>query len=112
MVTPWAVGERQDAVMTILVGTSGWTYGSWAGPFYPPGVAKRRWLEHYAGRLPTVELNASHYRWPSDKAFTGWQERLPVGEYLAASYYERWFTAITTLLAGKGVATPEEMHGG
>jgi uncharacterized protein YecE (DUF72 family) len=69
--------------MTILVGTSGWTYGSWAGPFYPPGVAKRRWLEHYAGRLPTVELNASHYRWPSDKAFTGWQERLPAGFEMA-----------------------------
>ena len=31
------------------------------------------------------------------------QERLPVGEYLAASYYERWFAAIRTLLAEKGV---------
>ena len=51
--------------MTILVGTSGWTYDSWAGPFYPKGVARRRWLEFYAERLPTVELNASHYRWPT-----------------------------------------------
>ena len=39
-------------------------------------------------------------------------ERMPPQEYLAASYYERWFTAITTLLAEKGVATPEELHGG
>jgi nitrile hydratase subunit beta len=38
------------------------------------------------------------------------QERLPVGEYLAASYYERWFAAIRMLLAEKGVATPEELH--
>ena len=37
------------------------------------------------------------------------QERLPVGEYLAASYYERWFAAITTLLVEKGVATAEEV---
>ncbi len=36
-------------------------------------------------------------------------ERMPPEEYLAASYYERWFTAITTLLAEKGVATPEEL---
>jgi hypothetical protein len=40
------------------------------------------------------------------------QERLPVREYLAASYYERWFAAIRMLLAEKGVATAEELaHG-
>jgi hypothetical protein len=37
------------------------------------------------------------------------QERLPVQEYLAASYYERWFAAITTLLVEKGLATTEEL---
>ncbi|HEV7726930.1 MAG: hypothetical protein JWQ26_1634 [Modestobacter sp.] len=37
------------------------------------------------------------------------QERLPVQRYLAASYYERWFAAITTLLEEKGVATAEEL---
>ncbi len=37
------------------------------------------------------------------------QERLPVAAFLASSYYERWFAAITTLLAEKGVLTPEEM---
>ncbi|SDC96611.1 Nitrile hydratase beta subunit [Geodermatophilus telluris] len=36
-------------------------------------------------------------------------ERMPPEEYLAASYYERWFTAITTLLAEKGVASPGEL---
>jgi hypothetical protein len=38
-------------------------------------------------------------------------ERMPPDEYLAASYYERWLHAITTLLAEKGVATPEELAG-
>ncbi len=37
------------------------------------------------------------------------QERLPVPEFLGSSYYERWFAAITTLLAEKGVATPAEL---
>jgi hypothetical protein len=36
-------------------------------------------------------------------------ERIPVTEYLAASYYERWFTAIRTLLVEKGVATAAEL---
>ncbi|PVZ05377.1 SH3-like domain-containing protein [Actinomycetospora cinnamomea] len=38
-------------------------------------------------------------------------ERIPPREYLAASYYEKWFRAITTLLAEKGIATPEELAG-
>ena len=37
---------------------------------------------------------------------------MPPQEYLAASYYEKWFAAITTLLAEKGVATPEELAAG
>lgn len=36
-------------------------------------------------------------------------ERIPAAEYLAASYYERWFTAIRTLLVEKGVTTAEEL---
>ncbi len=36
-------------------------------------------------------------------------ERIPAAEYLAASYYERWFTAIKTLLVEKGVATADEL---
>ncbi|WP_433782049.1 hypothetical protein ACQPX6_19285 [Actinomycetospora sp. CA-101289] len=39
-------------------------------------------------------------------------ERIPPQEYLAASYYEKWFRAITSLLAEKGIATPEELAGG
>ncbi|MEJ2889206.1 hypothetical protein [Actinomycetospora aeridis] len=38
-------------------------------------------------------------------------ERIPPGEYLAASYYEKWLRAITALLAEKGVARPEELTG-
>ncbi len=39
-------------------------------------------------------------------------ERLPPQEYLASSYYAKWFHAITTLLARKGILTEEEMAGG
>ena len=38
------------------------------------------------------------------------QERLPVDEYRASSYYERWFAAITRLLVTKGVATAAELE--
>jgi nitrile hydratase subunit beta len=39
-------------------------------------------------------------------------ERMPAQEYLASSYYEKWFHAITALLADKGVLTEQEMSGG
>jgi nitrile hydratase len=39
-------------------------------------------------------------------------ERIPPQEYLASSYYEKWFRAISTLLVEKGVLTPEEVAGG
>jgi nitrile hydratase len=38
-------------------------------------------------------------------------ERIPPGEYLASSYYEKWFRAISTLLVDKGVLTAEEIAG-
>jgi nitrile hydratase subunit beta len=38
-------------------------------------------------------------------------ERIPPQEYLASSYYELWFSAITTLLAEKGVLTEQEIAG-
>ncbi len=39
-------------------------------------------------------------------------ERMPPQEYLASSYYEKWFHAVTTLLVEKGIFTAEEVHGG
>jgi nitrile hydratase len=38
-------------------------------------------------------------------------ERIPARDYLASSYYEQWFRAITALLAEKGVVTEEELAG-
>lgn len=38
------------------------------------------------------------------------QERLPVPEYLGASYYERWFAAIRTLLVAKGLVTDADLE--
>ncbi len=44
------------------VGTSGWTYDDWSGPFYPPEVKGTDRLTFYAQHFDTVEVNASFYR--------------------------------------------------
>ena len=65
--------------MLIRIGTSGWVYGDWRERFYPPGVAQRRWLEYYAERFETVELNATTYRLPSEAQAAAWCAKVPRG---------------------------------
>lgn len=65
------------------IGTSGWDYPEWRGVFYPPGLARRRWLAHLAERLDSVELNASFYRLLRPDAYRGWRAATPPGFVLA-----------------------------
>lgn len=61
-----------------LIGTSGFSYAHWGnGVFYPPGLPRYRWLEYYAGRFSTVELNVTFYRLPSRESFRSWARRTP-----------------------------------
>jgi uncharacterized protein YecE (DUF72 family) len=61
----------------LRIGTSGWNYRHWREVLYPPGVAQRRWLEHYASEFDTVEVNATFYRLLPESAFEGWRTRTP-----------------------------------
>ncbi len=48
----------------VLVGTCGYSYKDWVGPFYPPGTPQQDFLRFYAREFPVVELNFSFYRQP------------------------------------------------
>jgi uncharacterized protein YecE (DUF72 family) len=61
----------------IHVGTSGWTYDDWTGPFYPEDVKGPERLSFYARQFDTVEVNATFYRLPFKGMITGWNRRLP-----------------------------------
>jgi uncharacterized protein YecE (DUF72 family) len=63
--------------MPIYLGTSGWNYKHWRETFYPRGLPQSLWLEFYADRFQTVELNNSFYRLPSADQFASWRERAP-----------------------------------
>jgi uncharacterized protein YecE (DUF72 family) len=60
-----------------LVGTSGWNYPQWRGVFYPEGLAQSKWFGHYTGFFPTVEVNATFYRFFKDSVYEKWRERAP-----------------------------------
>jgi uncharacterized protein YecE (DUF72 family) len=63
--------------MKILVGTSGWSYKEWKGSFYPEKLPAEDMLRFYASRFPTVEVNNSFYRIPSERVLAGWAEQAP-----------------------------------
>ncbi len=65
----------QRPTMVLRIGTSGWQYRDWRGRFYPPGVPSTRWLEHYAARFATVEVNNTFYRLPAPGTFEQWSRR-------------------------------------
>lgn len=62
---------------SIRVGCSGWQYRHWKESFYPSTLPQKKWLESYAERFDTVEVNNSFYRLPSEKTFSAWRERVP-----------------------------------
>jgi uncharacterized protein YecE (DUF72 family) len=59
------------------VGCSGWQYKHWRGNFYPPTLPQRAWLEYYARRFDTVEINNTFYRLPEPSSFKDWRRRVP-----------------------------------
>lgn len=66
-------------VARVSVGTSGWSYPSWKPGFYPAGLDPSGFLQYYAERFNTVELNTTGYRLPSEDQFRRWAEQAPDG---------------------------------
>jgi uncharacterized protein YecE (DUF72 family) len=63
----------------IRIGCSGWQYKHWRGDFYPVELSPSRWLEYYAERFDTVEINNTFYRLPETPTFAAWRRRAPRG---------------------------------
>lgn len=61
----------------LFVGTSGWHYESWLGPFYPERYPKPKLLAFYAGVFAATEINLSFYRLPSAEAVASWRDDTP-----------------------------------
>ena len=80
----------------VRVGCSGWNYDSWRGLLYPPGVGKPRWLELYAERFETVEVNSTFYRLASRPAVQRWVDSTPPG-FLFSVKASRYLTHIRRL---------------
>jgi uncharacterized protein YecE (DUF72 family) len=66
-------------VPQVQVGTSGYNYPEWRGTFYPEKFSTDKMLAYYAERFPTVEINYTFYRMPTEKLLAGWMAGTPDG---------------------------------
>lgn len=64
-------------ICDIRIGTSGYHYKHWVGPFYPPKTSAAKMLEFYIHDFDTLELNNSFYRLPTIDAFECWRDSSP-----------------------------------
>ncbi len=63
--------------MDLYVGTSGYGYKEWKGPFYPEDLPAADMLRYYGERLRAVEINNTFYRMPSPSVLESWAGQVP-----------------------------------
>jgi uncharacterized protein YecE (DUF72 family) len=61
----------------VLIGTSGWGYDEWVGPFYPRGLRKEDYLLFYSEIFYTNEINTTFYNIPSRRIVDNWVSKTP-----------------------------------
>ena len=72
------MAESSQMPGTLYLGTSGFAYDGWKhGVFYPEGLKNREMLSYYASRFPSVEINYTFRRFPTEKTLTTWREQTP-----------------------------------
>jgi uncharacterized protein YecE (DUF72 family) len=90
------------------IGTSGWSYRSWEGTFYPARLPKSQQFAFYATNFPTVEINLTFYRLPTLKMAQNWRTKAPAG-FMYAIKGSRFITHMKKLI-NAGQALHEFFH--
>ncbi|KPV39117.1 hypothetical protein AN478_12525 [Thiohalorhabdus denitrificans] len=80
----------------IRIGTSGWQYDHWRGPFYPQDLPKNAFLEYYAERFNATEINSFFYGLPKAETVARWRDAVPA-DFLFAVKASRYITHMKKL---------------
>jgi len=62
----------------IRVGTAGYSYKDWIGPFYPEGIKQQLMLKYYSMIFNFTEINSTYYKVPDPKGFYKMAEITPL----------------------------------
>ncbi len=89
----------------VFIGTSGWSYDHWQGPFYPDDLPKQERLAYYVKHFQSVEINNSFYHLPREATLRHWRDTAPAG-FLFSAKASRYITHMKKLKdTGDSVAT-------
>jgi uncharacterized protein YecE (DUF72 family) len=69
----------EKSPVPVWLGTAGYSWPDWVGPFYPPGTSASKMLTYYASQFPFVEINSTFYRPPSPGQMGKLAARTPAG---------------------------------
>ncbi len=64
-------------MVNIKIGTAGWDYKDWVGPFYPKQLEKTRYLPYFSKIFDIVEINSTFYNLPTEIIVINWKNRVP-----------------------------------
>ncbi len=73
----------------LFAGTSGFAYPTWKPDFYPEKLAQKKFLNYYASKLNTVEINYTFRRLPSASTLEGWIAETPPGFIFVTKAHQR-----------------------
>jgi uncharacterized protein YecE (DUF72 family) len=68
-----------SAEHAVHVGTSGYSFRDWVGPFYPQGTKSADYLAYYATRFGCVEVNSTYYQVPRPELLARMERKTPAG---------------------------------
>jgi uncharacterized protein YecE (DUF72 family) len=88
----------------LYAGTSGFAYPQWKPAFYPQDVPQKKFLEHYARRLNSVEINYTFRRNPTATALESWVQATPENFSFSIKAHQR----ITHIARLKDAREPTE----
>lgn len=80
----------------VYIGTSGWHYDHWFGPFYPEEMDADEMLPFYAEHLRTAEVNNTFYQLPDAETVKQWRQRAPE-KFIFAVKASRYLTHMKKL---------------
>jgi uncharacterized protein YecE (DUF72 family) len=70
-------GRAYILMSQLFVGTSGWAYPTWKPDFYPAKLAQKKFLNHYATQLNTVEVNFTFRQLVKETTIQNWMQDTP-----------------------------------
>jgi uncharacterized protein YecE (DUF72 family) len=72
----------------LFAGTSGFSYPAWKPDFYPKDLPAKKFLEHYASRLNSVEANYTFRRLAPASVLEGWIRAVPADFQFACKAHQ------------------------